>query len=93
MGKKEKKGRAQAVESKSNRINGIISRRGWRVIGVGIGVVVLGYIVLGFTDPAGKNWASHMSPFFLIGGYTAIGAGIITKDRGETQTSSPADSN
>lgn len=58
----------------------LISKRGWKIIGAGAGVVALGYVVLCFTDPQGQNWASHLSPFLLIAGYAAIGYGIIAKD-------------
>jgi hypothetical protein len=58
----------------------IISRRGWKIIGVGAGIAVLGYIVLSFTDPRGQNLASVVSPFLILGGYATIGVGIIAKD-------------
>lgn len=58
----------------------ILSRRGKKVIFSGIGVAVLGYIVLTFTDPAGQNWASVLSPFLILGGYIAIGIGILLPD-------------
>ncbi len=57
-----------------------ISRRGWKVIGAGIGIVIIGYYVLSLTDPAGQNWASTLSPFLLLGGYATIGVGIVTRD-------------
>ena len=58
---------------------GGISTRGWKVIGAGIGVVVLGFIVLSFTDPGGQNWASTLSPFLILGGYAAVAVGILQK--------------
>jgi hypothetical protein len=58
----------------------IISRRGWKVIGSGVGAAALGYIVLAFTDPRGQNMASVISPFLILGGYATIGAGILLKD-------------
>lgn len=61
-----------------------ISRRGWKVIGAGIAVLVLGYTVLCFTDPKGQNWASTLSPFLILGGYAVIGAGILTPDPEES---------
>jgi hypothetical protein len=57
-----------------------ISRRGWKTIGIGIGIVILGFVVLSFTDPRGQNFASHLSPFLILGGYTTIGFGILLKD-------------
>ena len=58
---------------------GGISPRGWKVIEAGLGVVVIGFIVLCFTDPAGQNWASTLSPFLILGGYGTIAAGILQK--------------
>ena len=59
---------------------GGVSRRGWKVIGIGIGIVVCGFFVLSLTDPEGQNWASNLSPFLILGGYTVIGFGIVTKE-------------
>ena len=58
---------------------GGISAKGWKVIGIGAGVVTLGFIVLCLTDPAGQNWASTLSPFLILGGYGTIAAGILQK--------------
>lgn len=77
MTKKDKKG--TSIDSK-NRTESPISRRGWRIVGMGGVLVVLGYIVLSLTDPRGQNWASHISPFLLLGGYATIGFGILAKD-------------
>ena len=57
-----------------------ISRRGWKTIGAGIGLLVVGYSVLCFTDPRGQNWASVLSPFLILGGYAVIGTGILLPD-------------
>jgi hypothetical protein len=57
-----------------------VSRRGWKIIGIGVLTVVIGYIVLAFTDPRGENLASRVSPLLLILGYTLIGVGIVTRD-------------
>ncbi len=67
----------QAVQSP------LFSKRGLRVILGGLSVVVIGFIVLSFTDPAGQNWASIASPFLLVGGYAMIGVGITLKDINE----------
>ena len=63
-----------------------ISKTGWRVIASGVLFLVVGYIVLSRTDPAGQNWASKLSPFLILGGYALIGAGIIVpgKDAGNS---------
>jgi hypothetical protein len=60
--------------------NSGISKRGWRIIGIGVLVAILGYVVLSFTDPMGENFASHLSPLLIIGGYGIIGYGIIARD-------------
>lgn len=79
MGKKDRK---KSVEETSVTAVGwtVISKRGWKLVGTGVGVLVLGYIVLSLTDPSGQNWASHLSPFLLIAGYTLIGVGIVIRN-------------
>jgi hypothetical protein len=57
-----------------------ISRRGWKIIGIGVATVTLGFIVLSLTDPRGQNFASFLSPLLIMGGYTTIGFGILAKD-------------
>ena len=49
------------------------------MVAAGLSLVVIGFIVLSFTDSMGQNMASHLSPFFLIGGYSLIGLGLIFK--------------
>jgi len=82
MGRKEKrKKKAHEGQEKTEAPKApVISRRGWKVIGAGLGTVVLGFFVLSLTDPRGQNFASTLSPFLLIGGYTLIGFGIVAKD-------------
>ena len=63
-----------------------ISKRGWKVIGLGIGIVAIGFYVLSLTDPGGQNWASNLSPFLILGGYAIIGIGIVLPDPQETKT-------
>jgi hypothetical protein len=70
----------EAEASKTSAQPSIISKRGWKVIGIGIAVAILGYVVLSFTDPRGQNWASRLSPFLILGGYATIGFGIVAKD-------------
>ena len=57
-----------------------ISGRGKKVIAAGILCLVIGFIVLSMTDPAGRNAASVISPFLIVGGYIIIGIGIIIPD-------------
>ncbi len=82
MGKKEKRrGEEKAKADGEGARPPIISKSGWKVIGTGVGIAVLGYIVLCFTDPRGQNFASQLSPFLILGGYLTIGAGILVRDR------------
>ena len=62
---------------------GGISKRGWKIIGIGIGTAALGFYILTFTDPAGQNWASNLSPFIILGGYAVIAIGIVFPDKKE----------
>ena len=57
-----------------------ISKRGWKAIGAGIGLLIVGYIVLSKADSMAQNWAGIISPFLILGGYAIIGIGIILKD-------------
>jgi hypothetical protein len=54
-----------------------ISATGKKIIAAGLVVLVLGYVILTRTDPAGQNWASILSPFLILGGYVLVGIGII----------------
>ncbi|OGR85751.1 MAG: hypothetical protein A2901_01170 [Elusimicrobia bacterium RIFCSPLOWO2_01_FULL_54_10] len=78
---KNKNRQAHIVQSDVNPSAGPagISSRGWKIIGAGAGIVIVGFIVLTFTDPAGQNWASNLSPFLILGGYGVIAAGILKK--------------
>ena len=90
MGKKDRKNRSKSPTPPAETPRGpILSKRGKKLIASGIAGVVLGFIVLSFTDARGQNLASRVSPFLLILGYTLIGVGIIAKDpppAGQTET-------
>jgi hypothetical protein len=58
-----------------------ISKRGKKVIGIGIFLLAIGFLVLTKTDPQGQNFASIISPFLIIGGYVTIAVGIILPDK------------
>ena len=60
---------------------GGISTTGKKVIAAGIVLLIAGFYILTKTDPMGQNWASTLSPFLILGGYAAIGIGIILPDR------------
>lgn len=57
-----------------------ISSRGKKVIWAGIAVLCLGFYVLTLTDPNGRNWASSLSPFLILGGYAIVAIGIFVRD-------------
>jgi hypothetical protein len=76
MSKKNNKASLHKPQQPGGKTIGI-SRTGVKIIGAGIGIVVIGYLVLSKTDPAGQNWASMLSPFLLLGGYALIGLGIL----------------
>ncbi len=61
----------------------IISKRGKITMAAGVALAAVGYYVLTLTDPAGQNWASNLCPFLILGGYAAIGVGIILPDATE----------
>ena len=78
--KKDKLAQSKKPVLSSVNLEGV-SRRGWKVIGIGIGIVAIGFYVLSLTDPAGQNWASNLCPFLILGGYAVIGFGIVLPDR------------
>jgi len=53
-----------------------LSYRGKVLAGVGGALVVAGFVLLSFADSMGRNLPATLSPFFLIGGYAAIGVGL-----------------
>ena len=54
----------------------LFSALGKRLMAGGFGLVIICFFVLTFTDPAGRNWASHLAPLLLVLGYVLIGFGI-----------------
>lgn len=56
-----------------------ITKRGLKIIVVGIFSLIFGFILLGFSNSEGDNLASVVSPFIIIFSYVLIGIGIITK--------------
>ncbi len=67
-----------------------ISRRGWKVIGGGASLVVLGFAVLTRADPFGRNWAASLCPFLILGGYALMGLGIFVPEKAAEAASSAA---
>jgi hypothetical protein len=54
----------------------ILSPRGKTLVAAGGALVLLGFAVLSRADSMGRNWASSLSPFLILGGYAAIGIGL-----------------
>jgi hypothetical protein len=88
MAKNPRRQQKEISPSQQKAISSVpaISRRGKRVIGIGIGIVVLGFWILSYTDPAGQNWASKLSPAILVAGYALIGIGIVLPDAKSTDS-------
>jgi hypothetical protein len=57
-----------------------VSVRGKKVVLCGIASIALGFLTLTRTDPRGRNWASVLSPFLILGGYGIVAAGIFVPD-------------
>jgi hypothetical protein len=53
-----------------------LSPVGKRLVAAGGTLVLLGFAVLSRADALGRNWASSLSPFLILGGYAAIGIGL-----------------
>ena len=53
-----------------------LSPQGKLIVGAGGALVVAGFVLLSFADSLGRNLPALVSPFLLIGGYAAIGAGL-----------------
>lgn len=77
--KKEK----QKIAVEPKKFSGI-SKLGVKVILAGTAVLIMGYFILTKADPSGQNWASKLSPFLILGGYTVIGAGILVPEKTNT---------
>lgn len=85
--RRTQKENAAVVGGNKTKTPSLVSSRGKKVIMAGVIVVLSGFWILTFTDPAGQNWASTLSPALLILGYAAIGVGIVLPDR--VSTSAP----
>lgn len=57
-----------------------ISKKGWKIIIISICTLILGFILLKFTNPEGDNWASILSPIVIVLSYIFIAVGILAKD-------------
>jgi hypothetical protein len=68
------------VSSEVRKDPDAVSSRGKKIMAAGVILVLVGFFVLTRTDPAGKNWASTVSPLLLVLGYAIIGLGIVFPD-------------
>lgn len=53
-----------------------LSSRGKKIAAAGGALVIAGFVLLSFADSKARNLPGLISPFLLIGGYAAIGAGL-----------------
>lgn len=70
--KKTQKEKVPAPPPPSEALNPL----GKRLVAAGGVLTVLGFAVLSRADALGRNWASSLSPFLILGGYAAIGVGL-----------------
>jgi hypothetical protein len=52
------------------------SPRGKRIAWAGGTLVLAGFVLVSSADSMGRNLPAMASPFFLVGGYAAIGVGL-----------------
>ncbi len=67
-----------------------LSVRGKKAIGVGLGMILLGFFILALADPLGRNWAALSSPFLILGGYALVGLGILVPEEPPAPPPPPA---
>ncbi len=54
-----------------------ISKTGWKIIFFSLTTLIIGFVLLKFTNPEGNNWASIVSPVVILLSYIGIAIGII----------------
>jgi len=54
-------------------------RANWLLIGAGIVLLVVGFVVLALADERAANLAGRLSPFLILGAYGLIFAGLILR--------------
>lgn len=64
----------------SSSIEPVLPASARKLVWTGVALVFSGFVVLSLTDPLGRNWASHLSPFLILGGYVVIGVGLMRSD-------------
>lgn len=75
MGKKDKKTNKTSAPSLPSPSQAL-SSRGKKLALAGGALVVLGFIVLSRADALARNWAGHLAPFLILGGYALLGVGL-----------------
>ena len=69
-------------EKKENiKVQGV-SKRGRKILLIGIVGYVLAFIILSMVDSEATNWASVVSPLLFVSSFITIALGIIAKDKG-----------
>ena len=59
---------------------GGIGKKGRNIVILGILLLISGFFLLSFADPAGRNTASSVASAIVILSYVVIGIGIIHED-------------
>ena len=81
MSKKDKKKQSAALPSTPHGLTTpLVSKRGWKLMGLGLVTLVAGYTLLSFADSLAQNLPGKLSPFVILVGYGFVGIGIIIKD-------------
>ena len=82
MSRKNRQPKPQPVPSKGGEaVSDDITSLGLKIIAAGVAVIVLGFVVLSRADAMGGNWAAHLSPFLILGGYVIVGLGIFAPEK------------
>jgi hypothetical protein len=58
----------------------LLSPHSKKLVFAGLCLVLFGFWILTYTDPAGQNWASTLSPLLLVLGYFFIGLGSVMRN-------------
>ena len=75
MGKKDKKTNKTSSPSLPPPSEPL-SPRGKKLAAAGGVLIVLGFLVLSRADALARNWAGHLAPFLILGGYALLGVGL-----------------
>ena len=74
---KEKPGAADSAPRNSDPVGPVFRRKNWMGIGVGVALLIIGFVVLTFVDARAENWAGIVSPLLIVGAYIIIGVSIV----------------